>query len=1275
VRVKGSQVASIISALVVALGVACMAADTNTRADELQLSDKAYPVVQAVAGAQPIADAIRQAYSTQTQSQPPVSAQQAYRNLTTGNAGLVLGPAPTNDDITAAKSAGVEFEVIPLVVSPLVILADANNPVDSLTTAQLAGIYTGTITDWAQVGGSPGPITAYQRPANSASRAGLVDLVTKGAVLANPPGLKVATGSGLVDAVASFSGQPGGLGYSYDYYVMAVWGDLTPGPSGNVKLLKVDGVAPTPETITSGRYPLTTAYSVVMRRSEPAGSPARQLVGAMLSAQGRTLLRQTGYVPVDQAGLPAVTPAPPVPPGGGLANRDQVYQFNPMTMSSSVQYVSGGTGRCAAVARADLKGLRDVSLQQQIMSDFRGRQDQFLKQFWGVERLSDVDSCNGTDIELAVSEPADFGNVLSLMSSWRVPGRSADSGYNVAATLNVRLDTGAELRFSDLFVPGASVPAMINAEAPASAPQADEQQVLSWIEAYRKQPDQPFTFTATSARLYLPGPGSSRTGIAIPYASRWQDVAVFDLASGVSGLFSTDPTRTACPVLTYRSAGYCWDEATAVAATAQVTAPAQTIEISLGLAQADQWQFTGHSDGFAGDPQPASGTGPAVVTLSVSGNDTGAARDLWAGLQVTNPETGHAYRAQIQVSQAAVPGMGVPVILKADTDYVSGAVPLPFEPGTRIQVTWPDGTTTVTDQVSADGAWSVATPEGGLDLGGRVLAVAVRPDGSVSQPGVLTVGTPTPDPQVSQLTVSGPVQAVLGSCGGPSTTTQPSVALTTTVLDTLHRPVPDLTVGFEVTGGLRLTQPYVTTDADGVATATALPDPAALTNGGQATVRARILVNGMQTDVAGSPAVVPVKVRSAKPAPTMPLVSLDNPNGSLPADGASAYTASVRWVDGCGQPLAGSQVEFSIDGAAQLDVTQVTLDSTGAAQLRIVDMVAETVVLRGRVSNTPDARDVEQYISFAPAVPDATQSSLKVADQLVTIPCGSGGSTTVTASVKDVDGHPLLGEPVRFSVDGQAELSQAEAQTNNQGVAEATVSNVAGETVTVRAVLKRGDEWVDLADAPVSVSFFRGCVASESAVRFTVSDGVRVANGQDSFTLTLYTRDANGGPVKGLADRFVFTPANPAVAVGPLTDAGNGSYTTTVTSTEPGTASVDIALRFPDGTTRYLANAPVSLEFVPFWAPSLTATISGNTLTVEVGTSVAGAPVIGLAGQSRAIRVDAGSSPVAVTTFTEVRPGVYTAGVAANTSGEYTLVVSWQEPGEDAPITVKATKA
>ncbi|MBR0574910.1 substrate-binding domain-containing protein [Proteiniclasticum sp. BAD-10] len=218
---------------------------------------------------------------------------EAYLNLMAKKADVIFVTSPSAEELDLAKKAGVELEVIPVVSEGFVFLVGADNPVNSLTKKQIVEIYSGKITNWKEVGGKDEPILAYQRPVNSGSQTGFLDLVMKDVTPMEAPTTQVVAGMGeLIDAVAAFEDQPGGIGYSYFYYTTSMW------KNEKVKLISIEGVAPSKESIASSKYPYRTAYYAVVRKDEPKESNARKLVAYILSKEGQNLMEEAGYVKV-----------------------------------------------------------------------------------------------------------------------------------------------------------------------------------------------------------------------------------------------------------------------------------------------------------------------------------------------------------------------------------------------------------------------------------------------------------------------------------------------------------------------------------------------------------------------------------------------------------------------------------------------------------------------------------------------------------------------------------------------------------------------------------------------------------------------------------------------------------------------------------------------------------------------------------------------------------------------------------------------------------------
>ena len=116
--------------------------------------------------------------------------------------------------------------------------------------------------------------------------------------LMNPLNNIIETMEGIIKTVANYANGKGAMGYSYYYYATAMY-DLTDENSQDrIKLLGVNGVKPSYDTIKDGSYPIQTAYYIVINKNEPEGSKTRELVKAMLSARGQNVAKDAGYVPV-----------------------------------------------------------------------------------------------------------------------------------------------------------------------------------------------------------------------------------------------------------------------------------------------------------------------------------------------------------------------------------------------------------------------------------------------------------------------------------------------------------------------------------------------------------------------------------------------------------------------------------------------------------------------------------------------------------------------------------------------------------------------------------------------------------------------------------------------------------------------------------------------------------------------------------------------------------------------------------------------------------------
>lgn len=105
----------------------------------------------------------------------------AYMNPISRESELILDARePSPDELIAANQEGVILNATPIALDAFVFITNLNNPVKSLTSGQIKGIYKGDVTNWKDVGGNDSQINPYVRDANSGSQEIMETLVMKG---------------------------------------------------------------------------------------------------------------------------------------------------------------------------------------------------------------------------------------------------------------------------------------------------------------------------------------------------------------------------------------------------------------------------------------------------------------------------------------------------------------------------------------------------------------------------------------------------------------------------------------------------------------------------------------------------------------------------------------------------------------------------------------------------------------------------------------------------------------------------------------------------------------------------------------------------------------------------------------------------------------------------------------------------------------------------------------------------------------------------------------
>ncbi|WP_254772902.1 PstS family phosphate ABC transporter substrate-binding protein [Paenibacillus sp. NFR01] len=218
------------------------------------------------------------------------STTEAYRRLISGEADIIFAAAPSYAQSKLAKNKGVELKLTPIGREAFVFFVNRKNPVDGLTTRQIKDIYGGKATNWKDVGGADGHIRAFQRNPDSGSQTRLEQIMA-GETLMTPPHEDVTSMmAGIIRETSSYRNYKNALGFSFLFYASEM------NRSNKIKLLSIDGIAPSAETIRSGEYPYVTEFYAVTAGS--ANPNIQPFLDWILSPQGQKLVEQTGYVAI-----------------------------------------------------------------------------------------------------------------------------------------------------------------------------------------------------------------------------------------------------------------------------------------------------------------------------------------------------------------------------------------------------------------------------------------------------------------------------------------------------------------------------------------------------------------------------------------------------------------------------------------------------------------------------------------------------------------------------------------------------------------------------------------------------------------------------------------------------------------------------------------------------------------------------------------------------------------------------------------------------------------
>jgi len=168
---------------------------------------------------------------------------------------------------------------IPIGFSGTAVVVNAANPLSNLSKAELRRIYAGEVTSWLDLGGSELMIRPYIREPNAATRQTFEAFVFG----SSPPSygrnvIQQMEVEAMLTAVNSF---PGAIG-------IASTGSRTASDK-RVKMISVDGIVPTQETIANNDYKIVRPLAVIYSNTTELKPAIRAFFEFVKSAEGQRI--------------------------------------------------------------------------------------------------------------------------------------------------------------------------------------------------------------------------------------------------------------------------------------------------------------------------------------------------------------------------------------------------------------------------------------------------------------------------------------------------------------------------------------------------------------------------------------------------------------------------------------------------------------------------------------------------------------------------------------------------------------------------------------------------------------------------------------------------------------------------------------------------------------------------------------------------------------------------------------------------------------------------
>ena len=217
--------------------------------------------------------------------------KEAYRKIVDGEADIIFVAGPSKAQEEYAKEKGVELVYTPIGKEAFVFFVNSKNKLNNISVEQIQDIYSGKTTKWNELGIKYlGDIRAFQRAEGSGSQTALQNIMAEKTLMTPPQEDIVELMGGIINKTADYKNYKNAIGFSFRFYSTEMV------KNDKIKLLSLNGIAPTLENIENGEYPITSEFFAVTRKD--ASPNTLKIIDWLQTEEAQSIIKKVGYTPI-----------------------------------------------------------------------------------------------------------------------------------------------------------------------------------------------------------------------------------------------------------------------------------------------------------------------------------------------------------------------------------------------------------------------------------------------------------------------------------------------------------------------------------------------------------------------------------------------------------------------------------------------------------------------------------------------------------------------------------------------------------------------------------------------------------------------------------------------------------------------------------------------------------------------------------------------------------------------------------------------------------------